>query len=199
MSKKAKAHLSQDPVFREIVETKKLRRHTSDGDIYVALVRTIIFQQLSGKAATTIYLRFLELFKDAYPHPAKVVRLKREQLSAVGLSRQKTVYVQNVATYWLENQGEAICWEALPDDDVVELLTQIKGVGTWTAQMILMFTLKRPDVFPINDLGIRNAIIKRYRLRSKGKALDNRLFQIAESWRPYRTLACRYLWRWLDG
>ena len=194
----AKAHLSQDPVFREIIETTKLRRRTTDGDIYAALVRTIIFQQLSGKAATTIYLRFLELFKDAYPHPAKVVRLKQEQLGAVGLSRQKSAYVQNVATYWMDNQLKATCWEKLPDDDVVELLTQIKGVGTWSAQMILMFTLKRPDVFPLNDLGIRNAIIKRYRLRSKGKTLDDRILQIAESWRPYRTLACQYLWRSLD-
>ena len=198
MSNKAIAHLGGDPVFRGIIETTKLRRHTTDGDIYAALLRNIIFQQLSGKAATTIYLRFLRLFKDQYPLPRKVVRLKQEQLAAVGLSRQKSNYIQNVAMYWMDNQLQTICWKRMTDDDVIEQLVQIKGVGTWTVQMILMSTLKRPDIFPINDLGIRKAMIKRYRLRSKGKLLDQRLLKIADSWRPHRTLACRYLWRWLD-
>lgn len=198
MSKKAKAHLSQDPRFREIVANTKLKRSASDGDVYAALLRTIVFQQLSGKAANTIHVRFLKLFQNGYPHADELLCLSQTELTNVGLSRQKSGYVQNVAKYWTDHQLFQTEWKALPDDEIVERLTAIKGVGLWSSQMILMFTLNRPDVFPVNDLGIRNAIIKRYRLRSRGKTLEKRLIQIAEPWRPYRTLACRYLWLWID-
>ena len=199
MSKKAIAHLSQDTLFKEIIETTKISRGKTDGDVYNALIRAIVYQQLSGKAAGTIHSRFLGLFRNSYPKPKQLIRFTEEELRAVGMSRQKGSYVQNVARYWIENKLEKTDWEKLSDEEIIIMLTQIKGVGTWTVQMILMSTLKRPDVFPTNDLGINNAIIKRYRLRSKGKQLNKRILKISEAWSPYRTLACAYLWRWLDG
>ncbi len=121
-----------------------------------------------------------------------------EELRAVGLSRQKAAYVQNVAQFWLDHKLENKDWDLVSNEAVLEELTQIKGVGTWTAQMLLMFTLRRKDVFPVDDMGIQKAIVKRYRLRSKGKKLKERMLQISKAWSPYRTLACRYLWIWID-
>lgn len=200
VSKKAVAHLERDTRFREIIKSTKLKRRPSDGDVYSMLVRTIIYQQLSGKAAATIHARFLQLFKDGYPHAAELAKMKTGALRNVGLSGQKSDYVRNVAKFWIAQQLDHQCdWRHLTDEEIIAILTKIKGVGTWSVQMILMFTLKRPDVFPLNDLGIRNAMVKRYRLRSKGRKLDDRLTTIAYAWRPYRTLACLYLWQWLDN
>lgn len=199
MSKKAKAHLCLDPRFKEIIESTTLRRRVHSGDVYATLVRTIIYQQLSGKAAGTIHGRFLELFDEGYPEPRQLVRLKAATLRKVGLSYQKGGYVQNVARFWIDHQADETDWKQLSEDEIIAFLTQIKGVGVWSVQMLLMFTLKRPDVFPIGDLGVRNAVVKKYRLRSKGKALDKRILKIAERWRPYRTLASLYLWSWLDN
>jgi len=197
--KKAKLHLSEDRRLGDVVAATKLTRHVTDGDVYFALLRAVVFQQLSGKAAGTIHSRFLNLFEGNYPDPAVLISMDEALLTGVGLSRQKSKYIRNVATLWMAKRCDEIDWKLLGDDAVVEHLTTIKGVGTWTAQMILMFTLERPDVFPVNDLGIRNAMIKLYRLRSKGRVLDRRMLEIAEAWRPHRTLACRYLWRSIDG
>ena len=118
-------------------------------------------------------------------------------LSALELWRRSLL--DKMLSPWMQERLVDTDWKKLSDDQIVDLLTQIKGVGQWSAQMILMFTLSRPDVFPIDDLGIRNAIVKCYRLRSKDKSLERRLMKIAEPWRPFRTLACCYLWRWYDG
>lgn len=196
---KALKHLRQDERFAEIIEATKLRRRTHDPDVYRSLLRAIVFQQLSGKAAATIHGRFLELFEDEYPHAKQLVKFNAKTLRAAGLSGQKSTYLKNVAQFWLDQNLAQVEWKSWTDDEIIDELTSIKGVGTWTVQMLLMSTLKRPDVFPMGDLGIRNAIIKKYRLRSKGKALDRRLLQIAKHWRPYRTKACLYLWSWLDN
>ena len=198
MSRKARAHLSQDPRLQEIIASTRLKHRQIDGDVYANLLKTIIFQQLSGKAATTSHQRFTDLFKTGYPHAKSVLQLHESDLTTAGLSRQKSGYVRNVAKHWCEQKPPGAAWSSMKEEDVIEQLTSIKGVGLWSAQMILMFTLKRPDVFPTNDLGIRNAIIKRYRLRSRGPALDRRMREIAEPWRPYRSLACEYLWAWID-
>ena len=199
MSKKKIEHLRGDPVLSEIIATTKLKSLPTNRDVYATLVRTIVFQQLSGKAANTIHQRLLTLFEDSYPVPTELVKIKLQRLRDVGLSQQKGNYVQNVAQHWIDNQLEAIDWRKQTDEQIIERLTQIKGVGVWSVQMILMFTLNRPDVFPISDLGIRNAMAKAYRLRSKDRALDKRLTRISTAWQPYRTLACRYLWCWVDG
>lgn len=196
---KARRHLCRDPIMREIVEATRLRQRHHDGDVYLALLRSIVFQQLSGKAASTIFGRFIQLFPDEYPDATQLRRLHKTKLTSCGLSKQKADYVQNVARYWSENDLDETDWTCYSDEEFIAEVTPIKGVGVWTAQMVLMFTLKRPDVLPLNDLGIRNAIVKAYRLRSKGPRLETRMTEVARAWRPYRTLACRYLWEWVDS
>ncbi len=205
MSKKAISHLSKDPHFKPLIKAIKL--NTLDGDlgVYESLIRSITSQQLSVKAAATIHGRFLDLFADHFPAPKKVIKMELETLRSVGLSRQKASYIQNVAHFFIEENLLKKDWTNLTDEAIIDHLTQIKGVGKWTVQMILMFTLNRPDVFPIDDLGIRNAMVIAYNLAGKfpdnrdgQKALRKKLISIAETWSPYRTLACRYLWQSLN-
>ena len=200
MNKKAIKHLSKDKLLgKAIKEVKEYPNQHSSGDLYYDLVRTIVFQQLSGKAATTIFNRFLELFDDAYPHPQQVVEFDVKDLRAVGLSFQKGGYIQNIAQFFLDNQLMDKDWSDETNEDLIKYLTQIKGVGKWTVQMILMFTLEREDVFPVDDLGIQQGIAQLYGLEEKGKDLKKRMVEIAEPWRPYRTIASRYIWFWKDS
>ena len=192
--KKGKAHLRRDPVMRQIIDSTSLPRRKWERDVFMALLRSIVYQQLSGKAAGTIYGRLLDLFADGNPDPKKLSRMSDAKLNSVGLSKQKTSYVKNLATHWIKNDLEGTTWSKVSDEDFIDEVTQIKGVGVWTAQMVLMFTLKRPDVLPLNDLAICKAIKAAYRLRSTGKRLEKRMVEIAKPWRPYRTLACEYLW-----
>ena len=164
---------------------------------FATLARSIVYQQLSGKAAATIYGR-LERAGGPGPLQAEgVLRLAPEQLRGLGLSSQKALYVRCLAESTLAG---AIRFDALPglsDQHVIEHLTAVKGVGVWTAQMFLIFALERPDVLPTADLGIRNAITRLYRLR---KPLDAaRIQRIARPWRPHASTACWYLWRSLDN
>ena len=200
MDKKAKRHLAKDPQLKKLMTSVELPQDTSEAsqDLYAGLIRSIVFQQLSGKAASTIHQRFLNLFKAQYPNPKKLRSLDIDTLRAAGLSRQKAGYVQNVAEFFQKNRLIKKDWSQLSDDEIIEQLIQIKGVGKWTVQMILMFNLKRPDVFPIDDLVIRQSIIHLYQVKETGKFLKPRLLEIAENWRPYRSTASRYLWRWKD-
>lgn len=197
--KQAEQHLRLDPKFAEIIDSTTLRRQAKPTDVYTSLLRSIVYQQLSGKVAIVIHRRFLELFPDQAPHPKALCRVQPTKLRAAGLSRQKSQYLQNVASHWIERDLAKTQWRKMDDEAVINELTQIKGVGIWTCQMLLMFTLQRPDILPLGDLGIRNAIVKKYRLRSQGKKLDARIQKIAECWSPHRTLASRYLWSWLDN
>ena len=122
----------------------------------------------------------------------------RDRLRAVGLSRQKAAYVKNVADFFIEHNLMDKDWTKESDEAILSLLTQIKGVGQWTVEMILMFTLHRPDILPLDDLVIRNSMIGLYGVEAKGRALKKRLLEIAEPWRPYRTWASRYLWQYKD-
>lgn len=205
MSKKAIAHLSNDQLFQKVIEETPPLKRVPKQDVYESLISSIVSQQLSVKAAATIHGRFIALFADAYPDAEQLLSMKQEQLRAVGLSRQKASYIQNVAKFFREEKLLDQNWKNYSDEEVIAKLTQIKGVGKWTVQMILMFSLKRPDVFPIDDLGIRNAMMRLYELegvypkdRKGQKALYARLSEIALAWSPYRTLACRYLWKWLS-
>jgi len=192
--KKAKTHLSRDPVMLGMIESISLPTRKWEREVFTALLRSIVYQQLSGKAAGTIYGRLLDLFAGRKPDPKKLSRMSESKLRSVGLSKQKTGYVKNLAKHWIQNDLAGTNWSKVSDEDFVDEVTQIKGVGVWTAQMVLMFTLKRPDVLPLNDLAICKAIKHAYRLRSKGKRFEERMVEIAEPWRPYRTLACLYLW-----
>jgi DNA-3-methyladenine glycosylase II len=191
-------HFSKDPILYEMAQTIELPVIEVNNDIYNGLVRSIVFQQLSGKAASTIYQRFLGLFESGYPDTKKVLAYDMETLRSVGLSRQKASYIQNVAAFFKKHHKQSESWENWSDDDLIKHFTQIKGVGKWTTQMILMSSLGRSDIFPVDDLGIQQAINKAYKLDLSGKALKAKMQEIAEPWRPYRSFASRLLWKWLD-
>jgi len=195
----ARLHLSNDERLRPLVAAIQPAASQSAGDLYAELVESIIYQQLSIKAAATIHKRFLGLFPEGYPAPEALVKLDTELLRGVGLSYQKANYVRNVAEFFMAENLIGYNWDDHEDEEILRRLTQIKGVGRWTVEMILMFTLKRPDVFPMDDLGVQNSMIKLYGLTETGKALRQRMMEIAETWRPYRSWACVYLWRWKDA
>lgn len=188
-------HLSRDPVLKKLIDTCILKPRPGQPTVYEALIRSINFQQLSGASATAIHGRFLNLFPDQYPHPEQVIGHSHDTLRSVGLSRQKAQYVQNAAQFFIENDLMDTQWEKMSDKEIIHLLTQIKGVGKWTVEMILMFTLDRPDVLPLDDLVVKNSIIELYNVKElRGRALTKKLLDIAEPWRPYRSTASRYLW-----
>ena len=199
LQKEIKTYLSQDERLESIITNVELPTLQGDGDVYAALIRSIVSQQLSTKAAATIYNRFLNLFDNHYPNKDVVIAFSEEQLRSVGLSRQKANYIKNVAHFFLEieKDGETD-WASMTDEAIITYLTQIKGVGKWTVEMMLMFTLQRLDVLPLDDLAIRNRMIKLYDVQATGKQIKVELTSIAESWRPYRSVACRYLWQWTD-
>lgn len=198
MHQQALKHLSKDPKLKTAIAAVKLPETSEDRDVYNSLLRSIISQQLSVKAAATIYGRFLDLFEDQKPLPSLLLAKTTEELRSVGLSKQKSGYMQNIANFAINNKLQDVNWDDYNDEEVIKFLTEIKGVGVWTVQMILMFTLNRDDVFPSADLGIQQAIQKLYGIEGKGKELIKQMNVIAEPWAPYRSLACRYLWKWKD-
>jgi DNA-3-methyladenine glycosylase II len=156
-------------------------------------------QQLSTKVATVIHQRFLDLFGGVAPRPEQITGLSPQTLRSIGLSNAKVSYVQNVARFAIERGMSKKMMEKMGDDEVIEYLTEIKGVGRWTAEMLLMFALKREDVFPADDLGIQQAMAGLYKLdMSDRKKLKESMHRIADKWRPYRTYASMHLWRWKD-
>ncbi len=191
-------HLSKDPILKPLIDQVVLKERTAQKTVYEALIRSIVFQQLSGKAASSIHGRFLALFEDNFPHPTQIQSFSAETLRAAGLSRQKSGYVKNVADFFIANNLMDKDWSSETDASIISQLTQIKGVGQWTVEMILMFTLKRMDVLPLDDLVVKNAMISMYQVTEKGRALKKKLLKIAEPWRPYRTIASLYLWQWED-
>lgn len=180
-----------------VIEQVTLPLLTSN-DVYVDLLDSIVSQQLSVKAAGTIFARFIALFPNGYPAPEWVLVLEHEQLRAVGLSGQKANYIKNTAQYFLDNQLIEENWGKWSDEDIIQRLTSIKGVGKWTVQMILMFTLQREDILPIDDLGIQQGMARIYDFDVKSKTFKKEMEAIAEAWRPYRSIASRYIWRWKD-
>ncbi|MEO1408273.1 MAG: DNA-3-methyladenine glycosylase 2 family protein [Bacteroidota bacterium] len=198
MSDPILAQLQRDLILRPLVQHLELPPLQSPRDVYVALLRSIISQQLSTKAADTIYGRFMGLFPRSYPTPRRLLQLSEADLRGVGLSRQKAQYVTNVARFTLREKLRSLDWSTYSDAGIMDFLGQIKGVGPWTVQMILLFSLGRPDVFPVKDLIIAQSMVKLYGVEAQGRAQLARLEAIAEAWRPYRSTACRYLWRWHD-
>jgi len=192
--------LQKDPVMKQIIKvTGRLSPERRQRDIYRSLMRSVTGQQLSVKAAATIHNRFLDLFPERNPEPSKVLKLSIEKLRSVGLSGQKSSYVTSVAEHALRGELEFKNIVKLDDDQLIKQLTAIKGIGVWSAQMVMMFALQRPDVFPVGDLGIQISMKSQYGIKAEGKALHNKMHQIAEAWQPYRTLASRHLWAVRDG
>lgn len=167
-------------------------------DPFHALVETIVGQQLSMKAAATIFGRFLKLFlAGRFPSPAEIARVTDEQLRSVGFSRQKVSYLRDLCARLEAGTLALDRLDALADEQVVETLTAVKGIGRWSAEMILMFKLHRPDVLPVDDLGIVKAVQRTYGMRNRPKPA--RITAVGEKWRPYRSVACWYLWASLDN
>ena len=190
-----------DPVLRAVIDAVGSLGDPRAGrpaDHYGALIRSIVGQQLSAKAARAIYTRLTDRFGGRTPTPAEVVADDPEALrAAAGLSRAKVTYLRSLAEHVIDGSLELSRLDGLPDDEVIAELVAVKGLGVWTAHMFLMFHLQRPDVLPVGDLGIRRAVMVAYGLDELPAAAA--LEGIAEPWRPYRTLACRYLWRSLEA
>ena len=190
--------LRRDPVLAALI-----RKHGACGlasaqraDHFSALVRAITGQQLSTKAASTIYARLAALMPDGVT-PAALSALTAEQLRGVGMSRQKITYFRDLCDKALSGVVPLDALDTMTDDEVIVALTAVKGIGRWSAEMFLMFRLHRPDVLPVDDLGIVNAVKNVYGLRKRPNA--DRIRQIGEAWRPYRSVASWYLWRSLDN
>ena len=166
-------------------------------DHFSALVRSIVFQQLSTKAASTIYSRMVALLPGGVLTPASLAALTDEQLRTAGISRQKAGYLRDLCDKVSAGVVPLDDLERMDDEQVIAALTTIKGIGRWSAQMFLMFRLHCPDVLPVGDLGIVNAVMKVYRLRKKPTA--DRLERLGEAWKPYRSVASWYLWRSLGN
>ena len=162
-------------------------------DHFSALVRAIVFQQLSTKAASTIYSRMVALLPNGNLNPATLSALSDEALRSAGISRQKAGYLRDLCEKVSAKIVPLDELEHMDDERVIAALTTIKGIGRWSAEMFLMFRLHRPDVFPVGDLGIVNAVMKAYRFRKKPTA--DRLRRLGENWKPYRSVASWYLWR----
>ena len=157
-------------------------------------------QQLSTRVAEVIYRRFLELYNKKEPTAEQVLNTPPETLRAIGLSNAKVSYVHNVARFAIEQGMDEAKLRKMTNDEVIEYLTQIKGVGRWTVEMLLMFTLGREDLFAIDDLGLQNSVIKLYKLKIENKkAVREKILKISAKWSPYRTYACLYLWKWKDN
>jgi DNA-3-methyladenine glycosylase II len=192
------SQLSKDEKLQQIIALVPFPKEKPRTSVYFELLGSIVSQQLSTKAAATIFNRFLDLFPSRYPDAEMITAFPHETLRTCGLSNQKVSYIQNAAAFFLLPENQNADWDALSDDEILQKLTIIKGVGKWTVQMILMFTLHRPDVFPLDDLVIRQNMIKIYNVTEIGKPQITRLHEIADAWRPYRSYACKYIWRWKD-
>ncbi len=185
----------KDVILKQVIEnTEREIVPTPSVDTYVYLMNSIVSQQLSVVVADIIWNRFADLFEENDPTANRVLAIDDTVLRGIGLSRQKLKYLKNVASFSLENDISFDRLIELTDEEIVELLTKISGVGKWTVQMVLMFPLDRSDVFPVDDLGIQTKMKRWYNLTSEKKALKEDMVKIAESWAPYRSLACKYLW-----
>lgn len=191
---KSKLISIDEVMVRVILATSKEIIPTPDVNIYRNLMKSIVSQQLSTKVAVIIWQRFLDLFPSQDPHPEAVLNLSMAQLRGVGLSGSKSNYIQNVAQFANENDMSFEKLMLLKDEEIIAMLSEIKGVGKWTVQMILMFPLDRQDVFPVDDLGIQTKMKYWYGLKSEKKELKSDMERISKKWSPYRSLACKYLW-----
>lgn len=177
-------------------EVHELKLHKN---IPLRLMASIMSQQLSTKVAKVIYRRFLDLYNGKEPKPQQVLDTPFDKLRGIGLSNAKVSYVQNVAQFCIDHKITDKKLLTMGNEEIIELLTQIKGVGRWTVEMLLMFTLGREDVFAPDDLGIQQAMIRTYKLdNSDKKALREKMIKLSEKWKPYRTYACLHLWQYKD-
>jgi DNA-3-methyladenine glycosylase II len=193
------AHLSKDHQLKKLIEQHGVLQLKKQKNLYLYLCYSIMSQQLSTKVATVIRNRFTGIY-GGDPTAKQIIETPFEKLRAIGLSNAKVNYVQNVAKFEMEKGMSHQKLSRMSNDEVIEYLTQIKGVGRWTTEMLLMFALCREDVFALDDLGLQQAVIKLYDLKHrKKKIMLKSISKISEQWSPYRTYASMYLWRWKDN
>jgi DNA-3-methyladenine glycosylase II len=193
-------HLSKDKKLKKLIEQHGIFSLSKRKNICNYLCASIMSQQLSTKVADVIYQRFLDLYGGREPSAQQVLDTSPVTLRGIGLSNAKTQYVQNVARFELEHGMESRKLHKMSDEEIIAYLTQIKGVGRWTVEMLLMFALGREDVFAVDDLGIQNAMIALYGLKKDDKKkLKEDMLRLSKKWSPYRSYACMYLWRWKDN
>jgi DNA-3-methyladenine glycosylase II len=194
--RKAINHLKKaDPVLRDIINLVGAYRIEYGDPAFESLAEAIVYQQLNGKAALTIFKRFAALAGEPLT-PEGILKLTDQQMRGAGLSKQKTSYLRDLAERTQRGELDFASLANLPDDAVIERLTQVKGIGVWTAHMFLMFSLRRPNVLPTGDFGVKMAIKRHYKKRKPPD--PKQMEKIAKCWEPYRSVACWYLWRSLD-
>jgi DNA-3-methyladenine glycosylase II len=189
-----------DPILQQAAKDIELSPIDPVADYFNYLVKSVVYQQLNGKAAGTIYARFLHLFPTPSPTPEHLTAITPEALRGVGLSAQKAQYIRNIAAFAKENDFSDGYLQSLTDEDVIRYLAQIKGVGRWTVEMLLIFGMGRPDVFPADDYGILSGMRKLFSIPEDMpiRAQKIKMVDIAENWKPHRSLAVRYVWAWND-
>lgn len=192
---KAKEILSVDPVMKKLINTYELPGWSFEKNLFLELVDSIIGQQLSVKAGDTITKRFYALFSDKKPEAKDIVKIDTEKMRGCGISYSKIKYIKGVAQAVVDG-FDFDGLKRLPDEEVIEKLIELKGVGRWTAEMFLMFSLGREDVFSMGDLGLRNAVARLYNVDRDD---IQKIEKISLKWKPYRSLASRYLWKSLDN
>ena len=198
IKKAVKYLMKSDPELIPLLDAFKIQDLQPETDYFKSLTRSIVYQQLSGKVAKTILDRFILLYKDkSYPTPVDVINIDHEKLRSVGLSNSKAQYIKNIAHAFLDNPDTYDSLEKMDDQDIIDTLITIKGVGPWTAQMFLMFTLNRPDVFPVTDLGVQKGFQHYYKLSEV--PTTGQMLKKSEQWAPYRTVVSLYFWRLLEG
>lgn len=193
-------HLTKDKKLKKIIALQEPYVLVSRKNVYLHLCSSIMSQQLSTKVAAVIYNRFLNLYKNKKPGLQQIIDTPVESLRSIGLSNAKARYIQNVCRFFLAEKITDATLHKMSNKELIKYLSQIKGVGQWTVEMILMFTLGREDVFALDDLGIQQSITKLYQLDATDKkTLKEKMLKLSAKWSPYRTYACRYLWGWKDN
>lgn len=193
-------HLTKDKNLKKIIALQEPYVLVSRKNVYLHLCSSIMSQQLSTKVAAVIYNRFLNLYKNKKPGLQQIIDTSVESLRSIGLSNAKARYIQNVCRFFLAEKITDATLHKMSNEELIKYLSQIKGVGQWTVEMILMFTLGREDVFALDDLGIQQSIAKLYQLDATDKkTLKEKMLKLSANWSPYRTYACRYLWGWKDN
>ena len=193
-------HLGKDKKLKKIISMQQPYVLIKQKNIYLHLCSSIMSQQLNIKVAAVIFERFLNLYKNKKPSLRQIADTSFETLRCIGLSNAKTRYVQNVCNFFLREKITDATLHKMSNEELIKYLSQIKGVGQWTVEMILMFTLGREDVFALDDLGIQQSIAKLYGLDATDKKLlKEKMVQLSAKWSPYRTYACRYLWGWKNN
>lgn len=192
------AHLQKDNKLAEILGDE-VHHLVLYKNIPLRLMSSIMSQQLSTKVAAVIFKRFLEIYGGEEPSPQQILDTPFETLRAIGLSNNKVSYIQNVASFCIEHGITDTKLLAMRNEEIIDLLVQIKGVGRWTVEMLLMFSLGREDVFAVDDLGIQQGMQRLYELDGTDKkCLKTKMLELSESWKPYRSYACLHLWKWKD-